>query len=132
MRLVHHDIGPAATDDELVIAATVRVLHLPQYSVEIERRRLLTRRKLLKCLDLVGDNRLHPIQKIGVGDHPIPIGIRILIRAFERIAAQIEHLRRSSFTNGSNQHISCLARCSMSTIFQSPTRIARMSPSSLM
>jgi len=29
------------------------------------------------------------------------------------------------------QHISCFARSSMNTIFQSPTRTARMSPSSL-
>jgi hypothetical protein len=33
------------------------------------------------------------------------------------------------FTKGSNQHIICRARCSMSTIFPSPILIARMSPS---
>jgi SulP family sulfate permease len=36
------------------------------------------------------------------------------------------------FTNGSNQHNSCWARCSMRTTFQSIIRMASMSPSSLM
>ena len=63
MRLVRRDIGPAATDDELVIAATARVLHLREHRVKIERRRLLTRRKLFEGLDLLGDNRLHSIDE---------------------------------------------------------------------
>ena len=37
-----------------------------------------------------------------------------------------------NLTNGSNQHCSVFARCSISTTFQSCIRIARISPSSLM
>ena len=44
----------------------------------------------------------------------------------------MEGVAARSFTNGSIQQASCLARCSISTIFQSCTRIAMMSPSSLM
>ena len=77
------------------MAATGRVLEMLEHCVQVERSGLLTRRELFKSLYLLGDERLHPVDDIGVGNQPIPIGVRVFIRPLERIAAKVEHLRRS-------------------------------------
>src|SRR5690348_13536250 len=98
-----------------MIAAAGPVLDLPEHLVEVECGRLLTRREPHESLDLLCNEPLHSVQQVGVGDHPVPVGVRVFVRPLERVAAQ-NIFGALSFTKGSNQHISCLARCSMSTI----------------
>jgi hypothetical protein len=85
----------------LAVSAARRLLNLPLRRVQVERGRLLTGGN---CANVALSN-----------------GSWRKLNIFGAI----------SFTNGSNQHISGLALCSISTIFQSPIRRARMSPSSL-
>src|SRR5437762_5454867 len=81
----------------LMIAAAGPVLDLPEHLVEVERGRFLTRREPHESLDLLRDEALHTVEQIGVGDHPVPVGVRVFVRPLERVAAQVEHLRRSEF-----------------------------------
>ena len=102
-----------------VAGAAVRLLQRAHDGVEVERCRLLPRRERLEVGDLSRHQPLHPIEDVGVRDDPIPVGIRILVRPFERIAPQWNILGALRCTKGSNQHINCLARCSIRTTFQS-------------
>jgi hypothetical protein len=48
-----------------------------------------------ECRELLGYDRLHAADQLGVRDHPVPVGIRVLVGPPERIAAQVEHLGRT-------------------------------------
>ena len=57
----------------------------------------MTRRVFYKVVDLLGHQRLHSIQQVGVRNDPIPIGVRVFVGSLERVAAQVEHFRRPEF-----------------------------------
>src|SRR5438270_8682516 len=78
----------------LMVGAAGRLLDLLKHCIQVEGGRLLTRWKFSECPDLLGNEILHTVEEIGVGDHPVPIGIRVFVRTLEGIAAQIEHFRR--------------------------------------
>jgi len=65
--------------------------------VQVERGRLLAWREFQKCLDLLGHKPLHFVDNVGMGDQPIPVCVRVMVRALEWISAQIKDLRRSKF-----------------------------------
>ncbi len=52
------------------------------------------RGELLEVLDLARNRRLHAVDDVDVRKHPIPVGVRVLVGAFERIASEVEDLRR--------------------------------------
>ena len=53
----------------------------------------MARWELYEGIDLSSHNILHHIHDVGMGDHPVVIGIRALVGPFERVAPQMEHLR---------------------------------------
>src|SRR5262245_11232711 len=83
--------------NELVVAAASSFLQMPEDFVQVERGRLLTWREFHKGLDLLGHKPLHFVDDVGMGDQPIPVCVRVMVRALERIPPQVEDLRRSKF-----------------------------------
>src|SRR5262245_39848926 len=83
--------------NELVVAAASSFLQMPEDFVQVERGRLLTWREFHEGLDLLGHKPLHFVDDVGMGDQPIPICVRVMVRALERIPPEIEDLRRSKF-----------------------------------
>src|SRR5208283_1514318 len=73
-------------------AAAGTILELIEHTVQVERRRLLPGWELLERLDLLLHIRLCRHQQESVVEYPVPVGVRVLVRAFEGIAAKIEYL----------------------------------------
>ena len=59
----------------LMVGAAGRLSDLPKHCIKVERSRFLTRWKFKERPDLLGNKFLHPIEEIGVGDHPVPVGV---------------------------------------------------------
>ena len=65
-------------------------------------------------------------------DHPVQVGVRVVLGPLERVATQVEDVRHPQLARTAPpRRLIVLARCSASTNFQSPTRTAMTSPSSL-
>src|SRR5215469_12833321 len=56
--------------------------------------------EIFRSSDLLGHDRLHFVHDIRVRKKPVPIGIRVFIRALEWIAPQIEHFWRTQLHEG--------------------------------
>ena len=67
--------------------------HLAQHRVKVERRRLLPRRELGESLDFRGHHGLHQVHLRHVTDHPVEIGIRVVLGPFKRVATEIHDVR---------------------------------------
>ena len=76
------------------MATARRILDLCEHCIEVERSRLLPWWELHEGLDLLSHQTLHFVQKVGVGKHPIPVCVRILIGPLEWVTTQVKHLRR--------------------------------------
>ena len=70
---------------------------LAHHRIEVERRGLLPRRKLLELLDLISHDLLHQIHLRHVIDHPVVVRVRIEVRPLERIAAEVHDGRHAQF-----------------------------------
>src|SRR6516164_9263311 len=68
-----------------------RLLHRRHDLVEVERGRLLTRRKLLEALDPLRDIALCRDQQEDAPEQPVVVVDRVVISSLERIAAQVEY-----------------------------------------
>ena len=73
----------------------VRLRHLRQHRVQVERSRFLTRRELHEALDLLRHHRLHRVHLRDVIDHPVPVGIGVEVGPLEGVATQVENMRHS-------------------------------------
>ena len=70
---------------------------MPKHFVQIECCGFLPRRESHEVLDLLGNQSLHFVEKIGVRYDPVPICIGVLVGAFEWVAPQVEHLWSPQF-----------------------------------
>ena len=76
------------------------VLHLFQNLIEVKRRRFLARRELGEGLDLLRGQRRRRIDGKDVIEHPLPIGVRVLIRPLEWVAPQVKELGQAHLDKG--------------------------------
>ena len=77
-----------------MVAAAAGCFQIAHHGIQIERGRLLPRRELHEVLDLAGHHGLHHVDDVRMGEHPVPIGVRVLVGPLERISPQVEQLRR--------------------------------------
>src|SRR5580704_1165129 len=91
-RGTQHPFSSFMNGGKSVAASAARVHQFPHHCIQVERCRLLARRELLEVFDLLGHDRLHGVNDEGVRDHPVIVGVRVLISPLKRVAAQMEDL----------------------------------------
>src|SRR5579872_1386327 len=74
--------------------APTGLLQLPEHRVQVERSWPLTRWEFLEILDLPRHDCLHSINDVDMGEHPVPVSVRVFIRPLEWVAPQVEDFRR--------------------------------------
>ena len=105
--------------------------HLRENRIQIERGRLLPRREFREVRHRPRDHGLHLVKLGNVVDHPVQVGVRVVFRSLERSRRRLTMYGIRSFTKGSAHCRIVSARCTARWNFQSPTRTAMTSPSSL-